>query len=309
MGVNFTAEQVTNALKWLLNSPVLLDNRRHSMLIASPLPMAYQPDITGMLQHINHLLSELQFIRSHLLGIYYETLWQFIFKNLKETRLIHCNRQVQSDKRTVGEFDLIYFCTVRNTFIHREMAVKFYLGLPNARSPREWIGPGINDRLDLKFTRMLEQQCLLSQTVEGKRSLETLGITDIISEVLLQGCLFYPFGKHCDAPDIASNHHLRGEWLPMCELNHYLEHHKISHVAHLTKHEWITETINRRSTDPTHSRVQTKEWLRPSSLLTQHREPVMLSGLKDTAGHPNETHRFFLVPDDWEKQAYLRIQQ
>lgn len=310
MSVNFTTERVTDALKWLLNSPVLLDDRHHPALITSPLNAAYQPDIVEISRHTDDLLNELQFKRNHLLGIYYETLWQFIFNYLQETRLIRCNRQVRSEKCTVGEFDLIYFCTIRKRFIHREMAVKFYLGLPDASSPREWLGPGLDDRFDLKLTRMLEQQCRLSQTSEGRHSLDMLGITDVVSEALLQGCLFYPFDKQCHTLEIASGNHLRGEWLPVSELNDYLEHRQISHVAHLTKHEWITHSINRRSIYPAHPRIQICEWLHSlMSLPAQHHGPVMLMGLKDRAGQHYEISRFFLVPNDWETQAYLRIQQ
>ncbi|MCK5893035.1 MAG: DUF1853 family protein [Endozoicomonadaceae bacterium] len=310
MSVNFTTEQVANALKWLLNSPVLLDDHHHPALITSPLNAAYQPDITEISRHTDDLLNKPSFKRNHLLGIYYETLWQFIFNYLRETQLIRCNHQVQSEKCTVGEFDLLYFCTIRKRFIHREMAVKFYLGLPDAISPREWLGPGLEDRLDLKLTRMLEQQCQLSQTSEGRDSLEMLGITNVVSEALLQGSLFYPFDKRCHTLEIASGNHLRGEWLPVSELNDYLEQRQISHIAHLSKHEWITHSINRRSIYPAHPRIQTRESLHPLvSLPAQHHGPVMLTGFKERAGQHDEVSRFFLVPNDWEAKAHLRIQQ
>ncbi|GAA4647960.1 DUF1853 family protein [Kistimonas scapharcae] len=311
MSVNFSTETLQASTQWLLECPVLLDHQQHPALLASALPPSVRPAMGDLKSNLDALLGDLQEKRHHLLGVYYETLWQAIFRHLPDTRVISSNRQVQSGKRTVGEFDLIYYCGTRKTYVHREMAVKFYLGLPGTDSLAGWFGPGLEDRFDHKVERLLHHQSVLSQTIEGRHSLEALGITAIISETLLQGCLFYPFENSITAPDLLSDNHLRGDWLTTSALDHYANSKQINAVSHLNKHQWITPPLNGHTSQVNTTHVHTVDWLRmnAASLFEQYRGPVMLAGLTVKDDEYREISRFFLVPDDWEDQAHLRFNQ
>lgn len=311
MSVNFSTETLQAAIRWLQECPVLLDHQQHPALLASALPPSVQPVMDDLTNNLDGLLGKLQEKRHHLLGIYYETLWQAIFRHLPDTWIISCNRQVQSEKRTVGEFDLIYYCGIRKAYVHWEMAVKFYLGLPGTDSLAGWFGPGLEDRFDHKVDRLLNHQAVLSQTVEGRHSLETLGITDIISKILLQGRLFYPFEDSITAPHLLSDNHLRGDWLTTSELGHYAKSKQISAVSYLNKRQWITPSLDDQTSKVDLANICTIDWLRTNAvtLLKQHRGPVMLAGFTVKNDQYCEASRFFLVPDDWEEQARLRLSQ
>ncbi len=311
MSVNFSAKQLLAAIQWLLESPVLLDHKQHPALLASTLPTGCKPLKQDLTECIRALQNELQGKRHHLLGIYYETLWQAIFRQLPDTRVISCNRQVQAGKRTLGEFDLIYYCEVRQAFIHREMAVKFYLGLPSSDSLSGWFGPGLEDRFDKKADRLLNHQSVLGQTTEGRHSLEALGITEVIPEILLQGGLFYPFEGALAAPIQLSDQHLRGDWLPIGALDHYLDSQKFDAVTHLNKSQWIISSCDSPLSPIARNDMQAVDWLRQHaiSLLEHCRGPAMLAGLVCQDDHYRETTRFFLVPDNWEDEARLRLGQ
>ncbi len=311
MSVNFSTETLQAAIQWLLECPVLLDHQQHPALLASALLPSIRPAMDDLTNSLDELSGDLQEKRHHLLGIYYETLWQAIFRHLPDTRVISCNRQVQSGKRTVGEFDLIYYCGIRKAYVHREMAVKFYLGLPGTDSLAGWFGPGLDDRFDHKVKRLLHHQSVLSQTVEGRHSLEALGITDIVSEILLQGCLFYPFEGSITPPDLLSDNHLRGDWLTTSALDHYAKSKQINAVSHLNKRQWITPPLDSNASNADLANIHTIDWLRTNSatLLKQHRGPVMLAGFTVKNDQYCDASRFFLVPDDWEEQARLRLSQ
>ena len=311
MSVNFSAKPLLGAIQWLLESPVLLDHKQHPALLASALPSGCKPLNQDMTECIRALQDELQGKRLHLLGIYYETLWQTLFRQIPDTRVISCNRQVQAGKRTLGEFDLIYYSEVRQAFIHREMAVKFYLGLPGSDSLSGWFGPGLEDRFDKKTDRLLNHQSVLGQTVEGRHSLEALGITEVIPEILLQGGLFYPFEGALTAPTLLSDQHLRGDWLPVSALDHYLESQRFDAITHLNKSQWITSPCDGPLSAISMNDIHSADWLRQhaTSLLEHCRGPAMLAGLICQDEQYRETTRFFLVPDDWEDKAHLRLSQ
>ncbi|WP_211828817.1 DUF1853 family protein [Kistimonas asteriae] len=311
MSVNFSAKSLQTSIQWLLECPVLLDHQQHPVLLASALPPASQPVVQDLTNSMEALQEELQGKRHHLLGVYYETLWQAIFRHLPDTQVISCNRQVQADKRTLGEFDLIYYCRIRKAYVHREMAVKFYLGLPDSDSLAGWFGPGLDDRFDRKVDRLLNHQSVLSQTPEGRHSLEALGITGVISEILLQGCLFYPFEGSLSAPTLLSDRHLHGDWLPVSALNHYIETRKIDAITHLNKTQWMTPPLNSLTSSITKADIHKIDWLHNSTtaLFKQYRGPIMLAGLTSMDEQYCEASRFFLVPDDWENLARLRLHQ
>ncbi|WP_257293680.1 DUF1853 family protein [Endozoicomonas sp. YOMI1] len=318
--INQTLQQ---AVEWVQNSPPLFNRSASPLFLDSPLPAGIAPVIPDQQQLA--LLASLVNKRSNpLLGIFNETLWQFLLSQLPDSQTIAYNLQVNGEKHgqpaTLGEYDLIY--QLKNQFIHRELAVKFYLGMPgeadNAMgSPwRHWVGPGLRDRLDRKMDHLLHHQALLSDTHEGQRALLTLGIVlPVVKEILIQGRLFYPLCTDepaitqlsdikpmtqsetkqnavlCPPPEYCNPNHLQGYWLTQ------------SHF-HLS-----TRSITRNIRFQIPQKVQ---WLNqnPVAELLDHdaalrqlqpqKRPVYIRAIHQ--GLQTPLH-LFIVPDDWPEKA------
>ena len=121
--------------------------------------------------------------------MYYEALWQYLLREDPNTELIAHNYPVRDGKQTVGEFDCLYWSKRDRCHVHLELAVKFYLGVPESGI---WLGPGRRDRLDLKLSRMLDHQIRLSAHPAAKMALAELGIERCESRIDFKGYLFAP---------------------------------------------------------------------------------------------------------------------
>ncbi len=132
------------------------------------------------------------------LGLYYERLWHYLLEHDPDTELLAHNLAVQDGHRTVGEFDCIYWCRRRETHVHLELAVKFYLGV---RGTELWLGPGQHDRLDQKLHHLTARQSQLSLHPAARPVLSKLGAERCISVVDIKGYLFAPI------PGVAAPEH------------------------------------------------------------------------------------------------------
>ncbi|WP_062270812.1 DUF1853 family protein [Endozoicomonas arenosclerae] len=299
-------QQVARDIDWLLSSPSIINPNFDSRFICPATSPAHPYQITG--SGYSELVDILHQRRSHLLGIYYESLWQHILRHSREYELIACNLQVQNNHQTLGEYDLILKSLSEAVFIHRELAVKYYLGLPsNTRtaSPwHHWVGPGLRDRMDRKLNHMLRHQITLSDTQPGRNVLNALNISEVKTEILFQGYLFYPISGICPIPQDCSANHLRGHWLPINQLESWLEQDgEEACYLPLPKSLWLS--TYRGLPDPaTHL---TRETLisRLQSQLFNSARPQMVVRCHDQEGELIESSRFFVVPDDWEARAIM----
>ena len=123
------------------------------------------------------------------LGLYYETLWHYLLKTDPNIELLAHNVPVRDEKRTIGEFDCLYWSEVDQRHIHLEMTIKFYLGVPDRDI---WLGPGQRDRLDRKLAKITEQQARLSAHPAAQLALAELGIDHCESRIDFKGYLFQP---------------------------------------------------------------------------------------------------------------------
>jgi hypothetical protein len=123
------------------------------------------------------------------LGLYYEALWQFLLTHDPDIELIAHNYPVRDGGQTVGEFDCLYWSRRERRHIHLELAVKFYLGVPDRHI---WLGPGRRDRLDQKLVRLVGHQSRLSDHPAAREALATLGIDHCERRIDIKGYLFAP---------------------------------------------------------------------------------------------------------------------
>ena len=289
-------DALIQALKWISTTPNLFTSELSSFIADSPTPCDFilPEERDESLLALAHSLSQPSHLR---LGIYYERLWHYWLHQQPHIDLIAHNLPVRAVdntiKKTLGEFDIIYQHKERT--VHRELAVKFYLGVPNPNlkdqnhrisSMNQWVGPGLKDRLDRKMQHMLSHQILLGSTKEGQQVLAERGLHAIEQEILVQGRLFYPLKGLCPAPEFSHPAHYRGLWMTLSDFkqNHPLQVQSTYHI--MNKPQWI-------SAQPQSPSISCDE---------------LLLHLENLAApeyiYSGEQH-IFIVPDDWPKQASL----
>ncbi|MGY0215907.1 DUF1853 family protein [Endozoicomonadaceae bacterium StTr2] len=239
--------------------------------------------------------------RSGRLGIYYEALWGFVLRHLPDTTVLAANLPVRDTNRTLGEFDLI--CEHQNKRLHLELAIKFYLGVPatptddsSVSLTRQWVGPGLRDRLDIKLERLLGHQLGLSATYEGIATLNSLmgeSGTTVNAKALVQGRLFYPWQTVVSPPAGIACNHQRGVWITLAELGPFLDSQPATATYQcLQRSEWLAPVF-----EPGYSSQQLSDYFSDQG---GQFSPVMICM---QAPDTNDDLFFFVVPDSWPEAA------
>ncbi|WP_066961601.1 DUF1853 family protein [Microbulbifer sp. Q7] len=231
------------------------------------------------------LLSHLEQLNNHRLGIYFEYLWAFAFTHHPDYQLLAHNFPIRDGGRTLGELDFVVRHTPDNAVEHWEIALKFYLQVGEY-----WVGPGLKDRLDIKLARMRNHQLPVAQDSTATSSLRDAGITLDRQWALMPGRLFRPL-------DAASG--------GLSEPNHFWW----ADVATFLEQEASVQP----SADGQWYRLPKPCWLAPlpESLATPpvEGEPLADSMLKRGPicvaryDHRGERSRGFIVPADWAERA------
>ncbi|WP_052384017.1 DUF1853 family protein [Litchfieldella xinjiangensis] len=163
----------------------------------------------------------LQQRRSSRLGIYHETLWQWILARAPHTRLLATNVALRDDTRTLGELDLVYADRTPeegpSNPTHVELAIKFYLGLPDgpgdADDAARWIGLDSVDSLAIKAQRLGDKQLPMGLTALADPHLaRSLPVAHFQQRVIMPGCLYSPWGHDLPLPRLAHPEAMRGVW-------------------------------------------------------------------------------------------------
>lgn len=228
-------------LSWVLNSPNLIRQQ------SAPFPVAEPPstnEINALAQLNKDLLpSHLAKTKSHFLGSYFESLWQFYLMHSNRYDLIASNLQFHSQGKTFGELDFLAYDHQRDIAIHQEVAIKFYLGSMDEKLGSRWIGPNAIDRLDLKVAHLRDKQLPLAKHPIVLKKLESLGIKSLKSEALVKGYLFQPAAQTKVAmPNYINPKHLSGSWYRFHELREHLsdKQHQRTSWLKIEKGDWIS---------------------------------------------------------------------
>lgn len=189
------------------------------------------------------LLHALAQDNDHRLGSYFESLLAFWLSWPANPlyRLIAHGLAIRSDSRTLGELDFLVQDRHSGEIQHWEVAVKFYLGIRAGRAMKNWIGPGMRDRLDLKVRHLLDHQLPLASTPVAAQLIHEMGLAAPVPVCLLKGRLFYPpdADRKTWAPTSASPDHPSGWWMPQAD---FLEQYGSSTLRwiRLPKENWMT---------------------------------------------------------------------
>ncbi|SFH20388.1 DUF1853 family protein [Modicisalibacter xianhensis] len=239
------------------------------------------------------------------LGHYHEVLWHFLLDSAPGTRLLAHNLPVRDDKRTLGEIDVLYSARNDPQPIHLELAIKYYLGLPQgpgaADSQARWIGPGCADSLAIKRQRTIVSQLPLSHTHEARAVLRPYTDQTPLQHLAMPGTLFHPWSADETAglplPREATPEALMGDWLPIADWPAYLNGRQHWRGAFLNKPYWLAppreETLEDLTTLTQALRAHFAQWRAPRQL-----------ALRDPAGR---WRRVFVVDDTWPAVTTLPV--
>lgn len=170
--------------------------------------------------------------RSNRLGIYHETLWQWVFEQAPGTRLIAHNVTLRENRQTLGELDLLYatrlpsspsaaaagYSRVNHGCInHAELAIKFFLGLPDGpgdeHDAARWIGIGSFDSLAIKCHRLQSHQLPKGLSIAALERRETLDADGPLTQrIIMPGFLYHPWDRRLALPTLANTQALQGLW-------------------------------------------------------------------------------------------------
>lgn len=241
------------------------------------------------------LFDKLATVSSTRLGIYFEALWQFFIDADPALELIAANHPVRKNGKTLGEFDLIYYCNDSQQHYHLELAVKFYLGLINCDTGRQdsWWGPNCKDRLDLKLKRLYEHQCPLSGTEQGIKEIASLGCSSINREMAIKGMLFYPSGNNKQPTGIDSQHQ-RGSWY---RLEQFMKMEgSLRRWKMLSRSDWLSSYYQLTN----NNLVDYKTLLEQLECYFEINErPLMVCSLLEREDGFYEEHRYFITSNQW----------
>ncbi|MCP3906557.1 MAG: DUF1853 family protein [Oceanicoccus sp.] len=253
------------------------------------------------------LLDYLSQPRSPRIGLYFEALWQFFITHDAHLELLAHNLQVSYNKKTYGEFDVIYRDNSNGNSYHLELAIKFYLN--NSLSANRgifstdfgyWLGPNAIDRLDIKTEHLLNHQIKLSASEAGKNALALLGLETVIPEIAIKGRLFYPHSINPEASTAAlSPSHNYGHWANLSNLN------KVTQTCVdwliLDRSEWISPVY--RTLAELEQKIKCPLQLQDTLSLyfSTNSQPLMICGLEQRDDYYCEKVRFFITADNWPK--------
>ena len=245
------------------------------------------------------LLAHLAGRRSQRLGLYFESLWHFFLAHDDAVDLVAHNLPVRQEDRTLGEFDILYFCRRRNCHVHLELAVKFYLGRApgdctgDASAWRYWLGPDARDRLDIKMERMLGHQIRLGAAPAALPLLASLGVERLAREIEIKGYLFRPLFSDLAPPTALNRHQRLHPWLPLTALAEAPREIIADGYQVLPRAHWLS-AAHLNPAQASLSLSELEQVLKEE--MNQRPGPRLVAAL-DCNGE--EIERFFVTSDDW----------
>jgi len=215
--INYPTSPYLRDLLWLLETPDLITS---SFTGKPDLEfLGWKPDeLPGWLETLEERLTEMEAWLAasgrKRLGVYHEALWQLLLEEAPAIQLLGHHLPIRDNKRTLGELDFLYRHQPTHRVYHLEVAIKYYLGLPQGPGQPEdlcrWIGPAGLDSLAIKVTHTEQKQLPLSDHPLARK--HSWGAVTH-KQLALPGVLFYPWHASMPAPHRASKNHQRGWWL------------------------------------------------------------------------------------------------
>ncbi|WP_416337873.1 DUF1853 family protein [Halovibrio sp. HP20-59] len=319
---------VLRDLAWLATTPDLIT-------LPPPIPCGGRPSLQELglqgtlLTWLRQLgpppLAALNGHRNTRMGHYHERLWHTLLDHAPNTRLLASNVRIARQRNTLGELDMLYRTRCNPAPVHLEVAIKFYLGLPDGpgtpTSQSRWIGPGGLDSLAIKSAHLRRHQLPLSTTALAMKTLthwlapRDIGTTDVnLADQLTQrlampGVLYYPWHAVLPAPEGATPDHRRGRWCYVSDwpalASCFSERPR---VAWLAKPHWLAPPP-RDAFRPLAEQLpavidRVKTWQSAQQIMLYFADEQN-DAKGGTQSYKKGYERLFLVPDQWPRQVPL----
>ena len=266
------------------------------------------------------------------MGHYHERLWQLLLDNAPNTRLLANNLRITQRRTTLGELDMLYRTRTNPVPVHLEVAIKFYLGLPDgpgeANSQSRWIGPGGLDSLALKCSHLLHHQLPLSRTATAQANIahwltprdtgEATTLSNLLTQQLaMPGVLFYPWQANLPPPVGATAEHRRGWWCHQYDWPSVAERYSTAlKVAWLAKPHWLApplldafgnanERMEAVMTQVNRYGPQQVMLYDPKGGENCWEENYWEKSCQENSGQERPLTRLMVVPNDWPRQVPL----
>lgn len=297
---NFLTDPHVRTLAWLLDAPDLLDAqapewRGRIATIAAPDDTVrdWLRSLDAAPQLLHAWLDIQPFTR---LGRYAEKLMAYYLEHTG--RLYAHGVQVRTGKsETVGEFD--FLLNEGEGLVHWEFATKLYLleSSGQGRHADYFVGPNLADTLGAKIRKIMDHQLSLSS-----HPATALPLPVVAAQALVKGWLFYQGQTPAsEQPPGISHRHCRGFWCTQLEAGRL----EAERYAILPRLSWLAP-----------ARMQQEECLDREALcnelalhFSQASSPVLVALLQREGDVLLEADRGFVVPDDWQDRAEVRIKR
>lgn len=316
-------------LAWLTDAPDLVCTQWPGRPDLASLGFADNESLMSFLQQLDAhplaLETWLESSNSRRLGAYHERLWQFLLKTAPGTELLAHNVPVRVERRTLGELDMVYR-NQRGDYRHLEVAIKFYLGLPEGPqqpdSAARWIGPGGLDSLALKVSHLSHHQLpLMCRPAAQQALVERLCALDLQPpastpdpQMAMPGVLFRPWhAPDFPLPSITAPNALQGLWCHWRDWSRLCaEHPRLTFGTCLARPHWLAPPHPghwqpRRTLSRTLA-AHFATWATPVQLMLC-RDPVEFAAnptpANDDAPPEDFGRRILVVGNDWPGQIPL----
>ena len=179
---------------------------------------------------------------TRLLGIRFESMLAFFFKNHPRFQVLAKNVQLEAGGQTLGEIDFIIKDLTQGKVLHIEAACKFYLSSKNSPQWGCWVGPNPHDTLKLKMDKLVDQLAV-TKTEQGKRFLDDERISHPEPTLLMKGSFHHHYSNLAMAkrPKFSNPCYNSGWWCHQRELNELDNPHLL--WAKLDKKSWLCPQI------------------------------------------------------------------
>lgn len=293
-------------LVWCISSPPLIDsefqlykNRAVTQDWCNQHFQRFSSHLLSLAQDPSCLISWCSIRPTQRLGRYFEALISYWLHHTPEIISVHESVQVKQDKLTIGEFDFLFFDQLAQSYIHLEVAVKFYLRLGSSLSLADYVGPSGVDRLDRKINLLFEKQLNLGETAAGSRILRSLyGSATVNSLALVKGMIFDPIDEMTplknDIKFGVSPTCLRGFWLRLDDLEEFTKDQPTRRWTMVPRLSWLSQVM---TSDPDQIFTGPGICLRVAQHFDNHPDPLMIATLEfdRLAGQWVDTARAFVL--------------